>query len=269
MLSAPKWLRRMTRRFIEIGANWLPFDVAMFTAKQLLAAKGFGSGGMMHSSGELGIFRLINSDKPLLFDVGANIGEYTEEFLLRFPEGQSFAFEPSSAHLTILRRRMSGSRRVKIFPIGLGVEASIRTLYKDKDVSGLASLTRRRLDHMKIEMNYVENVSIRTLDDIVIEAGVTCIDLLKIDVEGHDLDVLRGGTNAMERGLVKLVQFEFGGCNLDTRTNLQDFWYFFQQYGFEIGIVQPTKQVEPLKTYDEFYEQYRTTNFVAAPSGVF
>lgn len=219
-------------------------------------------------SGELAVFRLINSDKPLLFDVGAHIGEYTEKFLQSFPTGRSFAFEPSSAHLTILRRRLSVCPHVRIFPFGLGFEVSSRTLYKDKDVSGLASLTRRRLDHMKIDMDCIESVSIRTLDDVVIEVGLPCIDLLKIDVEGHDLDVLKGSTKAMERGLIKLVQFEFGGCNLDTRTTLQDFWYFFQQYGYAMGIVQPSMRVQPLATYDEFYEQYRTANFVAAPRGV-
>jgi hypothetical protein len=69
--------------------------------------------------------------------------------------------------------------------------------------------------------------------------------------------------------LIKLVQFEFGGCNLDTRTTLQDFWYFFQQYGFVMGIVQPSMRVQLPERYDEFYEQYRTANFVAAPHGVF
>jgi FkbM family methyltransferase len=262
-------MRRVARWLIEVGARQLSFDVAMFTAKQLLAAQGFGSGGIMYLSGELAVFRLINSDKPLLFDVGAHIGEYTEKFLQSFPNGRSFAFEPSSAHLTVLRGRLSASPHVTIFPVALGSEVSTGTLHKDKDISGLASLTRRRLDHMKIELDRTESVSIRTLDDVVTEVGDTCIDLLKIDVEGHDLDVLKGSANAMEKGLIKLVQFEFGGCNLDTRTTLQDFWYFFQQYGFAIGIVLPSMRVQPLPRYDEFYEQYRTTNFIAAPRGVF
>jgi hypothetical protein len=93
------------------------------------------------------------------------------------------------------------------------------------------------------------------------------IDLLKIDVEGHELSVLRGATKTMERGLIKVVQFEFGGCNLDTRTNLQDFFYFFKEFKFVIGLVQPAGRIQLLEQYDEFYEQYRTTNFVAAPKG--
>src|SRR5262245_57843915 len=126
----------MARKLIEIGAPRLSFDDAIFIAKQLLAAQGFGSGGMVRSSGELAVFHLINSDKPLLFDVGAHIGEYTEEFLRRFPNGRSFAFEPSASHLKILRERLSGFPNVRIFPVGLGFEVSSGTLYKDKDISG-------------------------------------------------------------------------------------------------------------------------------------
>lgn len=51
-------------------------------------------------------------------------------------------------------------------------------------------------------------------------------------VEGHELDVLAGAEEALKS--VQLVQFEFGGCNIDTRTYFQDFFYFFQQHGFAI-----------------------------------
>jgi FkbM family methyltransferase len=76
-------------------------------------------------------------------------------------------------------------------------------------------------------MEQVETVTISTIDAIVEETGLTTIDMLKIDVEGHDLAVLCGASKTLERGIIKLAQFEFGGCNLDTRTNLQDFYYIF------------------------------------------
>src|SRR4051794_27119847 len=113
-------MRRVARWLIEVGARRLSFDVAMFTAKQLLAAQGFGSGGTMLTSGELGVFHLINSDGPVLFDVGAHIGEYSEQFLTRFPNGRAFAFEPSASHLKILRERVLNFQRCCIFPVGLG-----------------------------------------------------------------------------------------------------------------------------------------------------
>ena len=114
-------------------------------------------------------------------------------------------------------------------------------------------------------MDKVEMVTISTVDLITAEMSLPAIDLLKIDVEGHELSVLRGAAKTMERGLIKLVQFESGGCNLDTRTNLQDFFYFFKSFNFVMGIVRPAGRIQILDGYDEFYEQYRTTNFVAAP----
>ena len=56
-----------------------------------------------------------------------------------------------------------------------------------------------------------------------------------------------------------------GGTSLDTRTNLQGFFYFFKDHNLVIGLVQPTGRIRIMDHYDEFYEQYRTTNLVAAP----
>jgi FkbM family methyltransferase len=244
----------------------LSFDTAMLISKQLLSAQGFGGGsGDIAVSGEIGVFKHVVGAKPVLFDVGGHVGEYTREFLKNFPSGRSFIFEPSASHLVKLRQNLGAHAGVTIFPFGLGAETAELPLFKEQDISGLASLTQRRLDHINIKMEAVETVSIRTLDSFVAETGVTSIDLLKMDVEGHELSALKGATKAMDRRLVKLVQFEFGGCNLDTHTTLQDFFYFFKSYDFTIGLVQPRGRIQVIEHYDEFYEQYRTANFVAAP----
>jgi FkbM family methyltransferase len=251
--------------------NWtfrmLPFRVAVLVSKQLLAAQGLGAGGSISSSGEKSVFRLVKADAPILFDVGGHVGEYTEAFLQALPGGQSYIFEPSANHLDMLRQNLGGRPNVHILPAGLGDKPGTLPLYKDRNISGLASLSQRRLEHFDIKMDKVEMVTIGTVDMITAEISLPSIDLLKIDVEGHELAVLRGATKTMERGLIKLVQFEFGGCNLDTRTNLQDFFYFFKEFKFVIGLVQPAGRIQLLEQYDEFYEQYRTTNFVAAPKG--
>jgi FkbM family methyltransferase len=243
----------------------LPFRLAVLLSKQLLVAQGFGAGGHISSSGETGVFRLVKANAPTLFDVGGHVGEYSEAFLSAFPRGRSYIFEPSANHVEMLRRRLGARPEVAIFPLGLGPEAGTLPLYKDRDISGLASLSQRRLEHFNVRMDQVEMVTISTIDTIVAEISLSAIDLLKLDVEGHEFSVLRGATKAMERGIIKLVQFEFGGCNLDTRTNLQDFFYFFKSFNFVIGLVQPGGGIQLLEHYDEFYEQYQTTNFVAAP----
>jgi FkbM family methyltransferase len=261
--------RRFARFLLNRASRTLSFDTAMLISKQLLAGQGFGGdSGNIAVSGELCVFNRVATTNPVLFDVGGHVGEYTREFFNKFPGGRSFIFEPSASHLEVLRQNLGEHPGVTICPFGLGAEAADLPLYKDQNISGLASLTQRRLDHINVKMEVAETVSIRTLDSYVAQTGVASIDLLKMDVEGHEFSVLNGATIAMDRRLIKLVQFEFGGCNLDTHTTLQDFFYFFKNYDFLIGLVQPQGRVQLIDHYDEFYEQYRTANFVAAPRAV-
>jgi hypothetical protein len=62
---------------------------------------------------------------------------------------------------------------------------------------------------------------------------------------------------------VSMVTFEFGGCNIDTRTYLQDFFYFFQGCRMRLYRISPSGFFFPIPNYLEQFEQFRTTNFVA------
>ena len=86
------------------------------------------------------------------------------------------------------------------------------------------------------------------------------IDLLKIDVEGHEIDVLKGLGDKIK--YVKAIQFEFGGCNIDSRSYFQDFWYFFKENNFKIFRISPIGLIE-IKKYSEQYESFITTNFIS------
>ena len=108
----------------------------------------------------------------------------------------------------------------------------------------------------------------KTLDEYCRNNAVTSIDLLKIDVEGHELDVLEGARAMFSNTSVKFVQFEFGGCNIDTRTFIQDFFYFFKPFGFEIYRITPSGYCQHLPVYKETYEQFITTNFLAVHGSV-
>ena len=112
-----------------------------------------------------------------------------------------------------------------------------------------------------------ECVPTTTLDRFAAVNEIGHIDVLKIDVEGHELDVLHGATEMLSSGRIDVVQFEFGGCNLDTRTNLHEFYSLMSAYGYVIHII--TKHgLERIEHYREIYEQYRTTNFVAVRSAM-
>ena len=261
-----KFTRKLARSLGHRLGRLLSFEQAALVSEAILETKGIGTGSDVRSSGEVSVFERLG-ERPIIFDVGGHAGDYTDALLRARPAGHAFVFEPSDSHFRILEERLGSRANVTLEKIGLGARACEMPLYKTGDISGLASLTRRRLDHFGVEMDVVETVAVRTLDEIIAQYGVVAIDLLKIDVEGHELDVLSGGTKAFRDNRIKLVQFEFGGCNLDTRTTLQDFFYFFQKRGFTLALLQPSGEIEALPRYCEFLEQYRTTNYLAAPNG--
>jgi FkbM family methyltransferase len=253
--------RKLLASVMDRMLRRMRFQDALDLADTALRAQGFGSGAGICESGELCVFDRIRTETPLLLDVGSHIGGYTEAFLRRFARGRSLLIEPSPAHIAEARRRLA-QRPVEYRQYALSDTAGHATLYKTAVISGLASLAKRDLRHVGKEMVIEETVETRTLDDVVAAEGIARIDLLKLDVEGFELAVLRGGLRTIETA-TDLVQFEFGGCNLDTRTTLRDFFNLFGDLGFTLHVVRPRGDLVPLPRYREIYEQYRTTNFVA------
>jgi hypothetical protein len=93
--------------------------------------------------------------------------------------------------------------------------------------------------------------------------GIEHIDLLKLDVEGHELEVLKGAQQLFASGRVATVSFEFGGCNIDSRTYLRDFFEFFSARHMQLARVSTFGHLQPIANYDESLEQFRTTCYFA------
>ena len=258
-----KTFERVVRKSLALGLPRFDYDFKIDLAQLILRDCGFGSGAPLADSNEEAVFDLVKSEKPVLFDVGAHTGEYTLLFKSRFKDGRVYCFEPSQLHFDRLVAATEQLSDVTRLRSALGKAEGEATLYRDQAISGLASFTKRRLDHYSIAMDIEESVKVTTLDRFVQENRIEKIDLLKIDVEGHELDVLHGAEQTLGAGRIAVVQFEFGGCNLDTRTNFQDFFYFFTvRHDFRMFIVT-RHGLKPIGSYKEIYEQYRTTNFVA------
>lgn len=226
-------------------------------------AQGKGWGGASIKTEVESVAKLLGSCNPkLCIDVGGNKGDYTAALLSKFPNTRVVVFEPSSLNFGALKKRFTGLHNVSLEMAAISSEDQHSTfLYSDSNGSGLASLTKRRLDHFGITFDFSEVVRTVTFEKYWEEnLDKQIIDLVKLDIEGHELPALQGFGDAIRR--VHLIQFEFGGCNIDTRTFFQQFWYFFKEKGFIIHRVTPLG-LESLDSYRESDEFFSTTNFVA------
>jgi len=206
--------------------------------------------------------RLKPSPKTLMiFDVGANRGQYLQLALKQ--NALIHAFEPSSAAFAELAKRFASNSNVVLNNLALGSQPGTQTLYYDVPGSELSSLYPRHVAHHGHSLTHKEPVEVDTLDNYCVMKGIEHIDLLKLDVEGHELEVLKGAQQLFASGRVATVSFEFGGCNIDSRTYLRDFFEFFSARHMQLARVSTFGHLQPIANYDESLEQFRTTCYFA------
>lgn len=220
------------------------------------------SAGDIKTSGEYNVFQLVKgtkSKKKVLFDVGANRGEYTKALLQSFPDAQIHSFEPAQETYKTLRKNVR-AENVTLNNFGISNEISESILYYDKENSGLASLYNRQLDYYGVDFSKSETVRLDTLDHYCKENDIRHIDILKLDIEGNELNALKGATKLLAEKRIKVIQIEFGGCNIDSRTFFRDFWNLLHE-DFKMYRILKDGFKEILR-YDERLENFATTNYV-------
>jgi len=206
--------------------------------------------------------QLLQTQPKLAIDIGGNVGTYTAELRKRNPSLEIHTFEPSATNIEKLAARFKDDPLIKVVPLALSDAAGTATLFSDESGSGLASLTQRRLEHFNIPFDTKEVINtVRFEDYWRTTLQSRQLDMVKIDIEGHELNALKGFGGALN--LTRVLQFEFGGCNIDTRTYFQDFWYFFKQHNFALYRITPFG-AENIARYKESDEYFTTTNYIAA-----
>lgn len=224
---------------------------------RLSLLQGFGYGTSSIEKELKSSQQFIPKKGGVFIDVGGNIGDYTNKILEIYRPKEVHVFEPSPTNIKKLIQRFDNNKYVTVNGFGLSNVSENTVLYSNLKGSGLGSLTKRRLDHFGIDFNEKENIKVQRFDQYW-NKEEKIIDLFKIDVEGHEMNVLEGLGDLISS--IKIIQFEFGGCNIDTRTYFQDFYYFFKKHNFDIYRITPFHPIL-IKKYSENYERFTTTNY--------
>lgn len=189
--------------------------------------------------------------RTVVFDVGANVGAWTQMLLDQVPAARAealevHAFEPVASTMQTLRGNLARhprADRVRLVPAALSdadgtmdmfeVEANGTTnsLYPDPFVQ-----TRR--------------VPIQTqrADSYCAEHGIDRVHLLKVDAEGHDFSVLQGAERLFREERVMVAQFEYNHRWVYSRHYLKDVFDFVSGLPYVVGKLTPAGV--------EFYEAW-------------
>ncbi|MFN3979733.1 MAG: FkbM family methyltransferase [Caldilinea sp.] len=233
----------------------------------LAIVQGRGSGTGWDMTGEVRVAtNLIRRDDAVVFDVGANMGEWSDGLRRKLLNVRChiYQFEPASACVRELQRRRHPLTIVT--PMALAAQPGERLLYSAAPGSPQASLTVRRDTYHQTDAPILaESVAVTTLALALRSFAITQLDFLKIDVEGHELEVLQGADDLLHPDMIRAISFEFGSGNINTRTFFHDFWDLLHPLGYRFARILPGGRLLPVHEYYEDLEYFRSvSNYLAA-----
>lgn len=199
----------------------------------------------------------------IIFDVGANVGDWSSLVLSSFSDVKMYLFEPLSKPFAELCRRI---KREDIFlhQIALSDKEKDTTIFYYPTSNRLSTLHRRSKE---IEKRFslkpiLIPIRTQTLDNFCRKANVERIDFLKIDTEGCELEILKGAVSMITCQRIKTIQFEYGECFKDSNSSLQEIWSFLISFGYKIYYILP-KELIPVDRWYPCLENYFYSNYLA------
>ena len=189
----------------------------------------------------------------VLFDVGANSGDYARAAYRINPALEIYAFEPHPFTYAALQAALGQEFHLHL--INKGVSAASGTVYlhdyASNDGSQHATLYREVIADLHGVTDVKSHlVDVTTVDDFMRQHDIPHVRLLKVDVEGHEYDVLEGARVAIESRRIGAIHFEFNEMNIFSRRFFKDFWDLLAGYDFYRLLPRgrlPIKTYQPLK----------------------
>jgi FkbM family methyltransferase len=172
------------------------------------------------TNGESTFFNDIKKHINVIFDVGCRSNSLFSNF-----EGEVHYFDPVTRYITDLKSQPNINSKSYFNNFGLGNEEK-QLYYYPKYESFYNRIESCRISD---ESNKIL-LQIKKAKDYMIENNVKDIDFLKIDTEGYELQVLQGFEELLAN--VKLIQFEYGGTNIDNKIKLRDITDYLTEKGF-------------------------------------
>jgi len=169
-----------------------------------------------------------------IIDVGAAVGEYSKAASFIFPQAHIYAFEPIPDSFRKLENLSKKIKNIQCFNVALSDSVDVSEFHLN-EFSFSSSLLNMTKTHKKI-FPFTNNetvIKVRTnkLDNVLEDLDLRKPILLKLDVQGAELNVLKGATESLNS--IDVIQLEVNFMNFyEGQASIEDIISFLKSFGF-------------------------------------
>jgi len=167
-------------------------------------------------------FEDMKIDASIIFDVGANVGDITKEYSLLFPNSKIFCFEPIPNTFEGLKKRYENQNNIQCYPYAVGENEKDVSIFETTDSANSSLLKPTKFISKSTEREMAESVAIKnthqvkqiTLNSFCKKNKIQHIDLLKLDIQGTELQALEGVSDLLDEQKIDIIYTEVQFANI-------------------------------------------------------
>jgi len=161
----------------------------------------------------LEILELIKNNYPTqiktIFDIGGNIGSWTLLVKTIFPNAEIHAFEPLEGFANRLKENTKKIDSIFVHQVALANEEAMSEMYVAGDSSSLMPLGKLMQEQYEIQSNEKTTIQTVILDNYIKEKNIPQPDFIKLDIQGYELEALKGAKKAMNYAKYIFIEVSF------------------------------------------------------------
>ncbi|MBK7105837.1 MAG: FkbM family methyltransferase [Ignavibacteriae bacterium] len=177
---------------------------------------------------------LQNMNINTIIDVGANNGEFAQKINKILPEVEIHSFEPLKECIEELKENLVGIKKIKFYNYALGEKDEEKIFYHNQFAPSSSFLEMKDLHKNAFPYTstvFEEKVSVKKLDNFINELIKSKEILLKIDVQGYELNVLKGGYKFLNEVKIIILEVSFHELYKD-QPLFNDIYTYLVEKGF-------------------------------------
>lgn len=198
----------------------------------------------------------------LIFDVGANVGNYTLE-ARKYNRCPIFSFEPNPPTANQLKINIRECTNTSIFEIGMSNIKGSAEIFDDstKESTSQASLYSEVISDFHHHEVKSTHIALTTIDEFCSDKNIKNISLLKIDTEGNEFKILEGAKQMISANQIDIIHFEFNSMNIASRVYFKDFFKVLSNYNLYRLLPHSILKLDYLNPVE--YEIFAFQNIIA------